>query len=80
MKSATLSPEIIANFNTFKQNLKVVNERYLELENHIGLYVIISRRKIEGYADPYRQAKENYKDKGDVYIELITKNNIAWIL
>lgn len=80
MESVTLSPEIIANFNKFKQNLKVANEKYHELENHIGKYVVISDGKIAGYADTYQDAKDNYKDEGDVYIELITKNNISWIL
>jgi hypothetical protein len=80
MENVTLPSELIAGFKKFKSNFEAANEMYDQLQDHIGKYVAIDDGKILGYADTYEEAVEKYGKIVGIYIDLVSKENIFWIL
>ena len=80
MESVTLPESVVASFMKFKSNYEVANAMYNELKEHVGKYVVIDNGSILGYTDTYKEAKEKYGKSESVFIDLITDDNVFWIL
>jgi hypothetical protein len=80
MENVTLTQEVISNFKKFRANFQAANDMYEKLREHTGKYVSIADGKVLGYTDSYEEAIKEYGSISGIYIELISKDNIFWIL
>ncbi|MCI2412526.1 DUF5678 domain-containing protein [Cuniculiplasma divulgatum] len=80
MENVALPDDVINSFKKFKNNYEAANKMYSELKDHKGEYVAIDNGKVKGYTETYEDALEKYGNIEGVFIELITDENILWIL
>ena len=80
MEDVVIPPEFISSFKKFRANFSAANEMYRQLQDHIGEYVVISDGKVMGYEDSYEKAMRKYGSISGIFIDLISKENIFWIL
>ena len=80
MENVSLPDDVIASFKKFKMNYEAANDMYEELRQHIGKYVAIDDGKVMWFTETYQEAKKKYGSSDSVFIDLVTDNNIFWIL
>lgn len=80
MESVSLPEDVIASFRKFKSNYEAVNNMYGDLKNHLGKYVVVDNGIVLGYTDTYEEAIKKFGKSESVCIDLVTDNNILWIL
>lgn len=72
--------EVLEDFKRYANNAKFANEKYQELKRHVGEYVAIADGKILGYSFSKDELFEKYGNTTGVFIDLITPENLVWIL
>lgn len=80
MESVTLTPKEVENFRKFRNNFELFNRKYEEFKTHIGEYVAISDGKVMGFGSTDKEMRQKYGAIEGVFIDLITADNILWIL
>ena len=80
MENTIFTSDDIENFKKFYKNFEYANSVYKELRDHINEYVAISNSRILGYSKDKQVLLKDFGRSSDIFIDLITDENIKWIL
>jgi hypothetical protein len=80
MDNAFLSADDLQKLKKFNDNVQSANRLYNKLQAHVNEYVVISNGEIKGYFKSLAEARKEFGELEGVFIDLITPENISWIL
>lgn len=72
--------EVLEDFTEYAKNAEYANSIYQELKSHVGYFVAIAEGRILGYSSDKEELTEKFGNIKGVYIDLITPENLIWIL
>ena len=80
MVEVDIPKEILTAFDAFSENVDYAFANYELLKRHEGQYVAIGNKAVLGFSDDREILEEEFKHVNGLFIELITPENLLWIL
>ena len=80
MVEADIPKEMLTAFKAFSENVDYAFTNYELFKGHEGQYAAIGNRAILGFSEDRGGLEEEFKQVNGLFIELITPENLHWIL
>lgn len=75
-----IPPEVLDDFAEYVKNTRYANSMYQELKDHVGHFVAVADGKILKYSLDKDELTAEFGHLKGLFIDLITPENLIWIL